>query len=162
MYCPNCGRQAAPGQRFCKGCGLNLLSVSQSLSGQVMTPEEQREHRRRLEEVRHGVRTLFTGLGLMFFFYFFFHSLGFAAIGAMVFFFGVGRIASATVFTSPRHTLEFHWPSQSPEQPSQAPLPLSAPPERPETMPPSVTEHTTLRLEQPEYRPPQEKQRIIE
>jgi hypothetical protein len=104
---------------------------------------------------------MFTGLGLFIFLSVILKVMG-AAIGAMVFFIGLGRVASATVFASPRRTLEFHWPRQSPEQPTQAPLPMPAPPERLETMPPSVTEHTTIRLEQPEYKPPQEKQRVVE
>ncbi|MBI3951136.1 MAG: zinc ribbon domain-containing protein [Acidobacteria bacterium] len=162
MYCPNCGRQATQGQRFCKSCGFNLLALSQSVSGQVVTPEEAKENRRRLEEVRHGVRTTFTGIGLMFFFFFFFHSMGFAAIGAIIFFAGLGRIASATVFATPRRALEFRWPTQSEVQPSRAPLPVSAPPPQLETAPPSVTEHTTIRLEHPEYEFPKERQRNVE
>lgn len=161
MYCPNCGRYAASGQRFCKSCGLNLLAVSQSLSGHVMTAEEQQEHRRRLDEVRHGIRTMITGIGLFFFLPVILKTLG-AAIGALVFFIGLGRVASATVFISPRRTLEFHWPHSSPEPSHSTSLPMPAPPERLETMPPSVTEHTTIRLEQPEYRPPPEKPSAVE
>jgi len=138
-----------------------LITVSQSLSGQVITSEEAKEHRRRLEEVRQGVRQMFVGVGLFIFLSVILKWMG-AAIGAMIFFIGLGRVLSATVFASPRRTLEFRWPSQSDRQPSPAPLPMAAPLERPETVPPSVTEHTTIRLEQPEYVPPKEKQRTVE
>jgi hypothetical protein len=105
---------------------------------------------------------MFTGLGLTLFFFFFFHSLGFAAIGLMILFFGLGRIASATVFATPKRSIEFRWPGQGESQPTRAPLPVAAPPPQLETAPPSVTEHTTIRLEHPEYEPPREKQRSAE
>lgn len=32
MFCPTCGRDNAPGRRFCASCGTNLAAVSQALS----------------------------------------------------------------------------------------------------------------------------------
>jgi hypothetical protein len=160
MYCPNCRRQVTQGQKFCKGCGLNLLTAGQTARVPTVTLEEAKEHQRRLNEVRHGVQTMFTGIGLAIFLSFILHGMG-VAMGAMIFFFGLGRIASATVFATPRRSLEFRWPGQFQEQPDQTPLPVAPPPVSQESMPPSVTEHTTIRLEQP-YVPPEEKQRTAE
>ena len=36
MYCPNCGQSNEIEQRFCRRCGLNLETVSESLSTQLM------------------------------------------------------------------------------------------------------------------------------
>jgi hypothetical protein len=158
MYCPNCGRAATEGQRFCKSCGLNLLSVSQALSGRVTTQEEQKLYRQRMDEIRHGLRTMFTGLGLAIFFFFFKGlGLGFAAIGAIVFFVGLGKIVSATVFASPKMSVDFRWPTQgeAPREPER--MPVSVEPRPLEGPPPSITEHTTVRLESPPSVPPRER-----
>jgi hypothetical protein len=34
MYCPKCGTQTNDDQKFCRGCGFNLLPVSLMLTGQ--------------------------------------------------------------------------------------------------------------------------------
>ena len=36
MYCPNCGQSNEIEQRFCRRCGLNLETVSESLSTQLL------------------------------------------------------------------------------------------------------------------------------
>jgi hypothetical protein len=33
MFCPTCGKENAPGRKFCVACGTNLEAVSQALSG---------------------------------------------------------------------------------------------------------------------------------
>lgn len=35
MYCPNCGKQTAPDQKFCRACGLGLDKIAQSLGEQL-------------------------------------------------------------------------------------------------------------------------------
>ena len=35
VYCPKCGFQSAPDQRFCKRCGTNLEAVSRALTGNL-------------------------------------------------------------------------------------------------------------------------------
>src|ERR1700730_17018642 len=32
MYCPNCGKENSVEQRFCRSCGLRLLTISQALA----------------------------------------------------------------------------------------------------------------------------------
>src|SRR3984893_9126742 len=32
MYCPNCGKENSVEQRFCRSCGLSLLTISQALA----------------------------------------------------------------------------------------------------------------------------------
>ena len=66
MYCPNCGKQTAPDQRFCRACGLGLEKIAQSLGEQC--PERVDEtliaRKERLE--RLGVAALGVfGLGLL-------------------------------------------------------------------------------------------------
>jgi hypothetical protein len=122
----------------------------------MTSPEDQQLYRQRMDEVRHGLRTMFTGIGLMIFLFFIMKSFG-AAIGAIVFFAGLGKIAGATVFASPRMSLNFQWPSdaEAPRQPER--LPTLVPPPALDGSPPSVTEHTTIRLHTPESGPPREK-----
>jgi len=33
MYCPSCGIQSSPDQRFCRSCGMDLQAVSQLVAG---------------------------------------------------------------------------------------------------------------------------------
>ena len=91
MYCPGCGFQVNDDLKFCRQCGSNLRSVREAMtSGStdekfdsskawmeslpvearkrlVPTPEE-----KRLNEIKEGVLTIFTGIGAMIFLYFFF------------------------------------------------------------------------------------------
>jgi hypothetical protein len=125
--------------------------------------DEIREERRRLDEARHGLRTMFTGIGLMLFFLLFFKSWGFAAIGAIVLFKGLGQVASATLWATPKRALEFRWPSESQTPPIQPPQQIAPPTSYVEPPPPiSVTEHTTFRLDRPDYVPPPERNRTVE
>ncbi|MCS6806630.1 MAG: zinc ribbon domain-containing protein [Acidobacteriota bacterium] len=167
MYCPNCGRQAAPTQRFCKSCGYNLAALMQSMSvsssSSPASIDDIREERRRLEQARHGLRTAFTGLGLALFFLLFFKSWAFAAIGLIVLFKGLGQIASATLWATPKRTLEFRWPRESHVTPLPTPPQIATPTSYVEPSPPvSVTEHTTLRLDQPNISLPPERNRAVE
>jgi len=96
IYCPRCGRPAHATHKFCTGCGLHLLTIVQALA------DDAKELERRTKALRHGLQQVFSGIGLALFFYFFFgHSLGFAAIGVMFAFIGLGQILSAMLFASP-------------------------------------------------------------
>ncbi|MEO0249101.1 MAG: DUF6249 domain-containing protein [candidate division WOR-3 bacterium] len=154
MYCPRCGRKAVEGQKFCTGCGTNLLVVSQALAPRHATPEEERRMRQRLDQFRDGVRRMCVGIGLTILFYFLFRgSLVLAAVGLLVFFAGLGKVISSMVFSSEPLLLEVRVPSKSLHSDDkqllggEMALPASS-------EPPYVTEQTTVPLERPEYVPP--------
>lgn len=175
MYCPRCGRPAADRQRYCTGCGTNLLIVSQALEQSPVQREDDKATLARAKQFRHGVHQMFTGLGLALFFLFFFGGMKMAAIGLLVFLIGLGRAISAALVASPRLTIGVDVPVRRtpteqfdvdapsagwmPERPSRrettpssewrTPI-ASAPP----TEPPRITEHTTLPLESPEVASP--------
>ncbi|MEO0248220.1 MAG: zinc ribbon domain-containing protein [candidate division WOR-3 bacterium] len=47
MYCPNCGAQTLPEQRFCRRCGIDLRLISQAVGDQGFeTPAPQDWHSR--------------------------------------------------------------------------------------------------------------------
>jgi hypothetical protein len=157
MYCPKCGRPANESQRFCKGCGTNLLTVSQALSGRDAAVEEQKEFKERLCRFREGVRKVFVGLGLTFFFFFFLRSRALAAIGLLVFFIGLGKMLASMVFASRRLNVEVRVPTEKPvwTDAGQTQREISAP----TTLePPYVTEQTTIPLERPQYGPPERRE----
>lgn len=149
IYCPRCGRLASSTQKFCTGCGLHLLSVLQALAGHP-SAEELQALKQRTKTLRDGLQQLFIGIGLALFFYFFFdHSIGFAAIGLMIAFIGLGHILSAMLFASPALRIEWRIPS-FPREGER----LSLPPEPGEMRTrdlrepsPLVTEPTTLPLD---------------
>lgn len=66
MYCPNCGKQTASDQRFCRACGLGLEKIAQSLGEQL--PERVDEtllaRKERLEKLGVAALSVF-GLGLL-------------------------------------------------------------------------------------------------
>lgn len=66
MYCPNCGKQTAPDQKFCRACGLGLEKIAQSLGEQL--PERVDEtllaRKERLEKLGVAALSVF-GLGLL-------------------------------------------------------------------------------------------------
>jgi hypothetical protein len=41
MHCPNCGKKASVGQRFCRGCGFSLEKVEQLIADQKAAVTEQ-------------------------------------------------------------------------------------------------------------------------
>ncbi len=122
IYCPRCGRPASSMQKFCTGCGLHLLSVLQALAGHAVT-EELKELERRTKALRHGLQEIFSGIGLTLFFYFFFRSVGFAAIGLMIAFIGLGRVLSAMLFSSPALRIEWRVPSLPRQGETLSPIP---------------------------------------
>ncbi|GEM_PF-2875617 len=160
MYCPNCGRQAHDNQRYCTSCGLNLTVVAEALSGRIQAPDASRDMMR-LAEIRRGLRTTMMGFGLMIFFYYFFgQSAGFAAIGAIVFFAGLSHLVFASLLRSGRSNFWKGWARWSQRAPASSSttgqLSSSGDPLKRSEPPPSVTEHTTVRLPSPEYTSPRE------
>jgi len=104
MFCPQCGSNQSDDLKFCKGCGTNLQSVKQVLTGRetgekfdwsktwvaemLLSEEEQRrrtEERerqlgitpevKRYGEIKAGVITSSIGLGVMIFLYIFMQGL---------------------------------------------------------------------------------------
>ena len=39
MYCPNCGKENPERPRFCRSCGLGLLTISQALGNELSAPK---------------------------------------------------------------------------------------------------------------------------
>jgi hypothetical protein len=101
MFCPGCGFQVNDDLKFCRQCGANLHGVREAMTSRStkekfdwsktwwaemiypkeelermrgVTPEEKllREEKKRLDEIKGGVITSLTGVGIMIFFYFFF------------------------------------------------------------------------------------------
>ena len=101
MFCPGCGFQANDDLKFCRQCGANLHGVRDAMTArstrekfdwsktwwaELIYPKEElermrgvtpgekllREEKKRLNEIKGGVITSLTGVGVMTFFYFFF------------------------------------------------------------------------------------------
>jgi hypothetical protein len=101
MFCPGCGLQINDDLKFCRQCGANLHGVREAMTSrstkekfdwsktwwaEMIYPKEElermrgvtpgekllREEKKRLDEIKGGVITSLTGVGIMIFFYFFF------------------------------------------------------------------------------------------
>ena len=164
MYCPSCGTQAIDVTRFCRVCGANLHAVSKVLNDQpgqelepiASSPEKQNADRKKMmrlgfivlwagiilgcllaavgdavSSVNRGAGDLISGLG---------------AVGAIVMMVGVG------VMIYSRFLPKADLPAGRQEAKA-----LPAPPQVIQSTPtnrnldqvPSVTEHTTYKLETP-------------
>jgi hypothetical protein len=163
MYCPNCGTQAPPDQRYCRSCGFSLQLISQVVTGRP--PDAQREkilveaaerfQSQRFKMRRWGFITLWGGMVVAAF-------LGIvggaitgiapmlgaviaslAGLGGLILIIGVG-IMIYSLFL-PR-ALDDRQPSRSAALP-QAAATVPLPPQRRPESAPSVTEHTTELLE---------------
>ena len=66
MYCPNCGKQTATDQKFCRACGLGLEKIAQSLGEQLPARMDQSlvARQERLEKFGVGALSVF-GLGVL-------------------------------------------------------------------------------------------------
>ena len=53
MFCPTCGSEASPGQRFCRSCGLDVTVVQAALDARIENAGE---------ELRRGARALRFGM----------------------------------------------------------------------------------------------------
>ena len=92
MFCPGCGLQVSDDLKFCRKCGANLHGAregmmsrpveekpdwGQSWAANIILAKELQERmrgtpeERRLNEIKGGVITSLTGLGLMIFLHFF-------------------------------------------------------------------------------------------
>jgi hypothetical protein len=66
MYCPNCGKQTATDQKFCRACGLGLEKIAQSLGEQLPARMDQILVARQERLERFGVAALSVfGLGVL-------------------------------------------------------------------------------------------------
>jgi hypothetical protein len=66
MYCPNCGKQTATDQKFCRACGLGLDKIAQSLGEQLpaRVDETLLARKERMEKLGVAALSVF-GLGLL-------------------------------------------------------------------------------------------------
>jgi len=174
MYCPQCGTPAPDDRKFCTACGLNLALVSDVLvhrSGSSRgsawpsliemifgkqrepTPEE-----RRVNDIRNGIITTLTGVGITLFLYFLMTAVAarpdvrpedapilraVAWCGIIPVMVGIGMLINGLLFgklgARPRSAQseitsdEIRYPSLPSAQTTR--------------IPPSVTEHTTLPLD---------------
>ena len=66
MYCPNCGKQTASDQKFCRACGLGLEKIAQSLGEQLPARMDQSLIARQERLEKFGVAALSVfGLGVL-------------------------------------------------------------------------------------------------
>ena len=168
MYCPKCGRPASDDQKFCRSCGWNLYIHAQMLAGQspmvepdktlVESAERERLQKRQRRVLVWGVVTLVGGTTQALVAGHVNYLMGEASgvidsamvtllswvtgIGMLILLIGLclmgywGFLKASNMILLPK-------PTALP----QAALTTKLPPERqPEPMP-SVTEHTTERLE---------------
>ncbi len=165
MYCPTCGTTASAEQKFCRACGTNLQIVSQALSGQLTTSvpndlmsvvQELRSRRRKM--FRWGFITFWGGIivaallgvigGAL-------ESINppvgeaiaaLSGLGGIILLIGIGMmIYSAFLPKVSGPTSSAQSPAlSSSASPTGTPMPPS-----PEPVP-SVTEHTTVKLESPQ------------
>lgn len=66
MYCPNCGKQTATDQKFCRHCGLGLDKIAQSLGEQLpaRVDETLLARKERMEKLGVAALSVF-GLGVL-------------------------------------------------------------------------------------------------
>ena len=66
MYCPNCGKQTAPDQKFCRACGLGLDKIAHSLGEQLPARIDETlvAQKERFEKLGVAALSVF-GLGLL-------------------------------------------------------------------------------------------------
>ena len=159
MYCPKCGTQTTDDQKFCRGCGLNLLPVSLILTGQ---PAEAIPEKVDNDSGWRGLRKrgfFLFWLGMIFivvmsvareFIASFDHSLGrlldnIAELGCLPLIVGACLMAYSRFFQKAGSGV-----AAQAGQKNIGPTSPSIPERRAVTSPgalPSVTEHTTYRLE---------------
>ena len=180
MFCPGCALPVNDDTKFCKSCGAHLRGVREAMTGrgepfdwsrtwvaEIFMTEEERERRRgvtpeqkRINELRAGVITTLTGVGVMIFLYFFLGAIannkqnpGEAEIlrhiwlaGIIPFLVGIGLLING-IFLSNRAAKLPAPPTPLP-QPNTTTNQLNA--AQPQPLPVSITEHTTAHL--PEQR----------
>src|SRR5262247_4378791 len=187
MFCPGCGIQVGDDLKFCRQCGANLHGAregmisrpveekpdwSKSWAANIILAKELQERmrgtpeERRLNEIKGGVITSLTGVGLMIFLYFFLNIVaekagdaaeivrGLWMVGIIPTLVGIGLIING-VFVSRRLSSLKEEQAQTAIPKSQAPAALPAKTTNHlvvDTTPSngaSVTEDSTLHLTEP-------------
>lgn len=187
MYCPQCGTLSPDDRKFCTTCGLNLALISdvilhrsRSAKGGSSWPSlmemifgKQREptpEERRLNDIRNGIITMLTGAGITIFLYFLLNAVAtrpdvrpedapiiraVALCGVIPFMVGVGLLINGLFF----------WKLGPKVSPSTVETARESPPSPSLTagetlrMAPSVTEQTTMPLENQGYESPRTQNR---
>ncbi len=170
MYCPSCGKPASTEQKFCRACGFDLQAMSQMLAGQPSktlpdnTTEASAapEQSPRRKHLRWGFLVFWLGIMVGVFFTIIGdalqnldHQVGnmvedLGALGGMICVGGIGLMIYSLFLPKtlpPVQSLQF---PALPQADSTAKMNAER---RPEAVP-SVTEHTTIKLEPPDYERP--------
>jgi hypothetical protein len=169
MYCPNCAA-TIDGVKFCRSCGSNVSLIPQAMSGQLPQSDDAKDkwrqghhhwdwgHHRQLKRepsIERAMSCFFSGMGFLLaaMFVVFFSPSGFRWGWAFLFpafgLFGAGVGQYLQLKEQQRQQRQLNQPEARPaaDQPSgQSPM-LSAPTTSELIKPPSVSEHTTRRLE---------------
>jgi len=169
MYCPNCAA-TIDGVKFCRSCGSNVSLIPQAMSGQLPQSDDAKDklrqghhhwdwgHHRQLKRepsIERAMSCFFSGMGFLLaaMFVVFFSPSGFRWGWAFLFpafgLFGAGVGQYLQLKELQRQQRPLNQPEARPaaDQPSgQSPM-LSAPTTSELIKPPSVSEHTTRRLE---------------
>ena len=187
MFCPGCGLQVSDDLKYCRKCGANLHGAREgmmsrpvegkpdwgkSLAANIILAKQLKERmrgtpeERRLNEIKGGVITSLTGLGLMIFLHFFLNIVaekagdaaeivrGLWMVGIIPILVGIGLIING-VFVSRRLSSLKEERAQSKVSASPAPPALPAKTTNHlivDTTPSngaSVTEDSTLHLSEP-------------
>ncbi len=185
MFCPGCGFQASDDLKFCRQCGANLRGVRDAMTASSTDwsktwmdylPEEARKRLnptpeiKRLNDIKEGVLTIFTGFGAMIFLYFLFDAVAKKAgdgadivrslywLGMVLVLIGTGMIFNG-LFVTPRLLKpKERQGSQSPfESPAEAERYIAPPAKTTDQLVAnaaqptgaSVTEDTTAHLPEP-------------
>jgi hypothetical protein len=188
MFCPGCGFQVSDDLKFCRKCGANLHGAREGMmsrpveekpdwrkswAANIILAKQLKERRRgvtaeerRLNEIKGGVITSLTGLGLMIFLYFFLNIVaekagdaaeivrGLWMVGIIPILVGIGLIINGVFVSRRLSSLEEEqaqpWVSASPPPPA---LPAKTTNHLVVDTTPSkgasVTEDSTLHLSEP-------------
>lgn len=170
MFCPNCGAEALPTQKFCRACGLHLEQVAQYLLTQTTITQANLLGQSRVIEWLRNLAALGTGVILFCSVLFFFlyvllvernpiEVLKIVVVAKILF--GIGMTAALSLYLhSLRNKLsqkgEFQSAGLAPSPTTRELLPEAAC-----NSAPSVTEHTTELLERQSGQQPQPVNRLL-
>jgi len=167
MFCPGCGKESGPNQRFCKSCGCDLGVVSQALGSRTSQPPIAQSPTNNSfdfaaynKQLSRGYKEVGTGAGVMIavlFVIFLVHEnwMPWAVLGLMIW--GCGSLGNGISKLIAASQMKRYAPltTQNPiPQPAfrahtTSDLPQYAPPQAQPDAVPSVTEQTTRKLENP-------------
>jgi predicted nucleic acid-binding Zn ribbon protein len=150
MYCPNCGKENPEKPRFCRSCGLGLLTISQALGNELSAPKSdgsaieivEPEQKRWRSPLMYGFLMLLLGMLIVFF--------GkrtaveqFSDIGMLIAVLGIGLLG----FKGVSLILSQSSPSPRTKTLLESKPTTELPHALPSGEPASVTEHTTRHFE---------------